>query len=832
VTLTEGAGVTIEGDFFVTSGESAIAGIVKTATDIWTAYGDLGDASVLNETYSMLPTEAEFNAVARDNNDRYAGSGFVEWGKHYVGGSGTWSPINQGIWTDTDNPDYLLFGETGAGVVASDCTSKTIAPYVNVNGVVQKVSQVSTNATTQKSEIYLPPASADSSITERQDLMFLETWHEDISTKDIVYPLGNVQSLLATDPATGLTTVNGTFSGYTTYSLFGNWQSASDLIGKGVIWSTMTEANKKLFIADQENNMYLAPDGSIIQVRYRIRAVEGMGADWIGIDPQSSQAWMQYQNVTGERLTARGALTSSVDYFPTSGADFLYASVLRMETDSRPDGVKCGNGGYTLNTNQPTVAYKGLCFAIPIALVSRRNQGAFHPVWNPQGAGGWRNTTNNNTVGWYAPDFEGTPASAADCFFFGSPTANLPHGDGSGFIASAKGSYRPDDKFYDAIYEGDVQDLRNSAHKQDLKRTLEREFNKMIAGEFRGFENATKGLYEVETAATNTTNFITAGTNHFPTLVVGDYLTVWDSISGQYIRHKTTVVSAASSQFADNYGRVNGKPILYTAKTEQSTKEILWCDIVGDPADYPADWVSDGVMGNALLVGEEGEDYLDTGTYTNIGLIKLSRKAKEGVQILRSDDGGGSWTPLGTVSIGTDNQPDSGSGTGGAVIFMVFYLTEASPFELADNAEVLSLGDVEAGNASETNKGNLLGILINKVPTAAEVGTLEHAKRTLTEYCINVGILAGTASDLPVHNPFALVGSNNPALKVLPYLTRENGKLFLQAVYKEMKFDVSWGDDNKFNIVDNESTTTDDNAKVVIIGQKRTELPFFIHDGE
>ena len=45
-------------------------------------------------------------------------------------------------------------------------------------------------------------------------------WHEDISEKNIVYPLGNVQYLGAnTDGLTGI--ANGVFTGFETYSLFG-----------------------------------------------------------------------------------------------------------------------------------------------------------------------------------------------------------------------------------------------------------------------------------------------------------------------------------------------------------------------------------------------------------------------------------------------------------------------------------------------------------------------------------------------------------------------------------------------------------------------------------
>ena len=49
-------------------------------------------------------------------------------------------------------------------------------------------------------------------------------------------------------------------------------------------------------------------------------------------------------------------------------------------------------------------------------------------------------------------------------------------------------------------------------------------------------------------------------------------------------------------------------------------------------------------------------------------------------------------------------------------------------------------------------------------------------------------------------------------------------------MYKEMIFDTvssTWGDDSKFDIINGESTVTDNNAKTVLAGQKRIKLPFF-----
>jgi hypothetical protein len=82
------------------------------------------------------------------------------------------------------------------------------------------------------------------------------------------------------------------------------------------------------------------------------------------------------------------------------------------------------------------------------------------------------------------------------------------------------------------------------------------------------------------------------------------------------------------------------------------------------------------------------------------------------------------------------------------------------------------------------------------------------------------------------NRPIAIGATITPAVKAFPYLTRSNGKAYLQLVFKEIKYGVDWGDDSKFNIVDNVSTTTDDNGATVLIGQKRIELPYFISAGE
>ena len=126
--------------------------------------------------------------------------------------------------------------------------------------------------------------------------------------------------------------------------------------------------------------------------------------------------------------------------------------------------------------------------------------------------------------------------------------------------------------------------------------------------------------------------------------------------------------------------------------------------------------------------------------------------------------------------------------------------------------------------------------LINKIPDVAATPTLLlRENKAIIGYFIlesDNSFYSGVPYTAAQHAAFALLNEECPCVKVLPYLTRENGKLFLQALFKEMKYDVDWGDDNKFDVVDGTSTTTDDNGNTVIIGQKRLELPYFIGDGE
>ncbi len=803
-----------------------------------------GNLLTLDLSRFAIP-EADFMSRTADRRDKFAGSGFVEWGK-WLNQAG-YSAINDSLFvypTLVANQFYL-----GSAHANNAGSSRTNYPVCNVNGVSLHMSWVNSSNLALTNKILLPPAPSTSDLLERQDLVFLECWHEKVTDKYIVYPYGNVQSLLATDPATGLTTVNGSFSGYATYSLFGNWQASSALIGKGLVWSTMSDTNKKLFVSDPKNNVYLAEDGEYVQVRYRIRVVEGPSSDMTLVRDGGIFLWLDNSN--SKRVMAKGMLTSIVGEF-TSGNQSYVDSQNANSYLYGDDSATIGS--YTTVDEYTTLAYKGLCFAIPIALVSRRNQGAFHPVWNPNGSARCHYTYIGGTYKDMFYEQSGGFTSVDDCFTVGS-ASNVGYYTGSGYISSVL-SGRPDGKYYDAIYESDVLDLRSSAHKvTDLNRTLEREFNRLVAGEVRGwasgFRIAQSGTITAS-LLTSTTAWGSIGVEIRDTTqnLALTYGSAWvfaedakmyiksDSQWYECVRIYSAADPRTSFYLHPRYGNVTADfttaavyDFIICEVTVSKRKADLQCDIIGDPANYPLEWITNGIMGTPLLVGENGEDLIPDGTSKT---YKMSRKVKDYLLGLVSTDNGVTWTDFTSTyqsSVeGSSNSHTNSINTGRLILH--FYLTEASPFETADNAEVLSLGDVWAGNYSVNTLGaNLVTDLISKIPVSSRTSI-----EKLNTYGMSGDLLiTSTGVRQPSHDGNLAVTqetSSSPAAKVLPYLTRENGKLFLQTLFKEMIYDTDWGDDSKFNVVSGVSTTTDDNANTVLIGQKRIELPFYIGDGE
>ena len=338
----------------------------------------------------------------------------------------------------------------------------------NVTGTVYLKIKVN-NSVGIFDNIAVYPADAIS----RSDLVFLETWHEDLSEKDFVYPLGNVQYLGGvTDGMSAI--VAGAFSGSGTYSLFGNWQASGALVGKGYVWSTMTDAQKKAFVSNPENNCYLDGD-KVIQVRYRVRVVAGLGDSWLNVDANSSNGSLSYSTTADVHVLSKGKNTSISYDVGQSNLERFYNPLDTRVTWS----VKGDIGSFTAMTNLTTPtskAYEGKCYALPIALVHRRNQYGYDATYNPNG-------TRTMTM---------TPTCIADCFNPSNYNAL------TGYIGTS--TSRPDGLFYDQVSVEDFKpankgvDLRATSKKRTAQSLIEEFAPKVIAGTLLYNNNDTTAL--------------------------------------------------------------------------------------------------------------------------------------------------------------------------------------------------------------------------------------------------------------------------------------------------------------------------------------------------
>ncbi len=830
-------------------------------------------------------TEAEVFARAAINRDRYAGNGWIDWGNYNT----TCSLIQNGLWAYTGTANTIFLGRDKTNVGGE---SKSNFPYVNVNGNILYLKHIN-EAGGYNNAILLPPAPATADILEREDLVFLESWHEKIADKDIAYPYGNVQCLATIDPSTGLATVDGSFPGYGTYSLFGNWQASGDLIGKGLVWSTMSVSDKQKFISDPRNNVYLSADGTWMQVRYRIRVIQGLGPDWFNVSNTNNH--LMYGSFT-DYVHPKGAKTSITDDLgATGGGAGLFVKRTQDGLFLKPDiGAWVATSDFIHASD--SFGYKGLCFSLPICLVPRLNQGAYHWPLNTNGAANVRKSTGGAYDFYYSDLTISTTEEAFD----------LPYRAATGDIASGL-SGRPDGKFYDAIDAGDIKDLRTSAHKvTDLGRFREREFNRLEACEIRGWEKqfGISAIYDFHGEYVNTSDgYLSASMR--AVAEIGDY--VFNRTDGLWFyvynagatnirpligRPPSTVYSSTATGGTRDW-------LLFKPKFSAASKTLLQCDIIGSPANYyrghydfissntntsetlntgdvvlivtgttsgtvghfykrlgsnlaagqnlftissygdsaywedlgtdrEDSWFKNKLPGTPLLVGEKGEDYIPDGTSKT---FKMSHKVKSLKKVLLSTDYGETWsddTAWWDSIEGPSNSrvisPPSPR------VFLVFYETEADPFEIANNAKVLSIGNVWAGNHNLANYGNcMLSNLIGKVATNALSPTNKQGFPAYG-YRLSVnGLLTPAADYYPQHRAITLAASSSPAVKVLYYLTSENGKLYLQLLFCEMIYDVSsgWGDDGKFPVIDGVGTSADDNGNLRLVGQKRIELQNF-----
>ncbi len=421
-------------------GAAAVAHVHAQAevTGLTTALEGLGTAD-------RIPDRGGFEARAAAVRGLTAGSGFLEWGRRYVGGD----PVGEGLWTYSD---AMALGRYPTG---SPVGAGSHAPVVSVAGCVCHLLAGRSNI----EDCYVkfaPPLNA-ATPSSRHDLVILEVWHERVDLKDVVYPFGGAQC-----GAGGVSLTDGSAPAWRNdlvaagYSAYGAWEAAP-VAGFCARWSTMTDAQRRAMAADPRHNLYMDHDGAVVQIRWRLRSIVGPGAAWGAVNPLGSPALgYSYDYGANGHVMPRGQKVE-VNDFEAYVPNTVYGSAQA----GAPVSPGLWIGQETSAVLTPVLGHRGLCFALPVALVKReRNLGIQHAAHNPGGC---------------ALAAGAAPTSLAECF-------SLPR---SGGLIASGATAHPSGLYADQVVADDVIDLRLSAHRPDPERLLRRAWQDYRAGTLR-----------------------------------------------------------------------------------------------------------------------------------------------------------------------------------------------------------------------------------------------------------------------------------------------------------------------------------------------------------
>ena len=677
----------------------------------------------------------------------------------------------------------------------------------------------------------------NSVITTRKDFCFLETWHEAIDEHDLWNPLGNVQ--FSANSFDGIVLSDTLIA--QSYSAFDKWDTTTK--GYGKYWSTMTVAEKTVAIQNSENNIYFdAKTGRYIQVKYRIRVIEGVGDKSTQLHIGNYYAGY-YPKLNGKTINPQGSGLT-----PLSGEEggvsfigpnkdlgqFSYAK----EQDN--GYIWWGHKGSTVNR-----AYDGILCALPTCLGQRLNQGAYHPIHNSEGC-----SQLEDDKYWYNSTFK--PTSTKDCF---THTVN-------GAIASGKSGRPITDpyKFYDAIYAGQVEDLRLSANKQVYSRLLEDGIHRAVAGKTRGRGKVPSTIinesYEIIAHSINnsTTRLVFRCSDFERAYILGSQneingLPLWIGKKGTpqfYQAYFINVTKGNEPQyvyidklFDASWLNTATDTLILVNSLEESPPEydsLPWVDIIGSPENIAVTFPN-GVVGK-WIPQQGGSNSWSLGRKSNTG----------SAEVVETSDNGSTWIvsystvgdALNDVKVDLDTSTE---------IAIVSYSSLSNFTAPADNSVVVGgVGDVYTTDDYRVDWGNRLmpslTSFVGKSGSTPSMSTLSTQESVVQEW-----LLLSDPKFKVAHTPVPLPAPQNssPAVKTLYNLTSKNGLLYIQYHGNELKYKANaaagkdkWGNTTPATplsspygtipIISGEGTMTNLNGEIVKTFCHTEMIPFGIAD--
>ena len=834
--------------------------------------------------YPWAMRKVEFEARRAINNDKFAASGFVHFGKHYDNGSSELK-VAEGLYTRIDTANNLRLGRVSS---TSQGLSKTNHPFINVSGVVTKIEYLSREDSIFN-QVKLPPAedgtrtydsatgvsvthatsaiafasetATNKVVTDRVDMWGFEEFLREINDADpFVYKYGLIQS-----QAPNINGVGTVLNNVRPITYFAWYEGDTASRGKGVNWQTATEAQRIAIASDPENNIYFDDaTGKFYQWCVRGRSFAGLGnGDWGNIDSTKGDGYYLSASTGNKALVLpQGRLDNNP---PTTNTAAIYLS----NNVKNPTSLKSGDialfkvRDYTHDgINYPEdVSVNGECYFLVCGTISRLNQGAYHPSLNPLGANRFVRVGSELSDGdtW---DVTAKPYSTlADCMILDQDGGARSNKDFGRILYQASG--RPDGRYYDAIYEngqgGVCRDMRYRASGLTDVDFAEADLS-IKDGTYRGTEKPPFSVPFV-VGPNSITTYISLGETkpnwwddkilgtgsvtdlgtskmYVYNQATGEKLFVWlsgyttTSNIGWYLR--TVKVEFASSTAAnDNHGLVGGESLILQTTSDKSLSKFsvsgdyTYADVIGDPANiFMCDDLKNGWIGGWC------QDIPD-GTSKN---FKLTRPA----QISQSYpspytlDNGDNWTAtLRTIDLTTN----SILGEAWAVGFVtaINYKVKAKITKDFNNSDVFGassgLGKVYFTSRASDLEGRGLGYSLTSKILKDAFG--ENTSQTVPILTCRLSPSSNKLiNDYISHTPLFEYGrsplNNSTAFKTLNYNVVENQQAFINYAYTELIYDVvagDWGDDGKVHIADNQTTMPDENGNTVLVGTARCVEP-------
>ena len=472
------------------------------------------------------------------------------------------------------------------------------------------------------------------------------------------------------------------------------------------------------------------------------------------------------------------------------------------------------------------------------------------------------------------------PTSQLECFIFtnGDPGSNNDYCTyvNSGSIASALTGRNDQYLYHDAIYMGQVKDLRLNANKLDANTLNEAVIRKSVAGKTRGwggvpfipkvkidnFVNSTPDYLSsgqltiltgfnsyVGTKVSFSPNMSSSMTGLLGAILVhcetGDLYKLVQRNNSNLSIHKLTdgtwvaqtsametlngdeflIISITKwdtdatsmcyvgSSIATNIGDGYRPVIPYIFKTSDQFDYPQVVDIVGSPENILATFPN-GVIGQWIPEIPDGTEKE----------FEFNKKYNTSPSIIYTSDNGQTWSYSAGPS-GVDAVKNSRTVSSPADIVTLYQYEARSKFtESASNCEIINVGDAFISSHPYLNQGNRLTESLSGLICKNDAGlNRERVKLNKFKISDNKFELSSYAPK-PSHEPLSMPTPNNdsPAIKTIISLVEKNDLLYVQYNWRELFYDDGGTSGNEWGDTFEETTYTNACGTFTIVDGEST----------